>query len=374
MSSAYDRILLLLYSRVAEAAWATEVLGEMVRATRSRSAAIVAVDLANARDSLPAFVGAEAASAVAYESRYAAHNPWRPPGGEAQGVGNLRVSDDLLSLSALKRTVFWKDFLRPMDVAHGVGLVGMHDRAHVASITLLRDERRGPYRGAELALLGRLAPHWVVACQLRERLGLLIDAERGLADVLDGLATAVLLLDRHGQFVRANPSGDALLSAGEWLALRRGRPISRHGPEALLSRAITAAAAGPSAGAGRSVVRVVDAGGRTVAHAAAHSVSGGTHGGAVRVALFVQPIKATGSPGSLRRTLRDAYGLTEREAELACLLDGSRSLDEVAETMGITPGSLRTRVKTVCGKLGTRGQTGLLLVVQSLRAALGVES
>ncbi|WP_395680424.1 hypothetical protein [Dokdonella sp.] len=186
MSSAYDRILLTLYSRVAEADWATDLLGEITRATRSRSAAIVAVDLTRGRDSLPAFVGAEAASAVAYESRYAAHNPWRPPPGEAQGPGKLRVSDDVLSLSELKRTVFWDDFLRPMDVAHGVGLVGLHDRAHVASLTLLRDERRGPYRGAELALLGRLAPHWVVACQLRERLGLLTDAERGLVDVLDG--------------------------------------------------------------------------------------------------------------------------------------------------------------------------------------------
>lgn len=372
MSSAYDRILLMLYSRVAEADWATDLLGEITRATRSRSAAVVAVDLARRRDTLPAFVGAEAASAVAYESRYAAHNPWRPPAGEAQGAGKLRVSDDLLSLSALKRTVFWEDFLRPMDVAHGVGLVGLHDRARVASLTLLRDERRGPYRGTELALLGRLAPHWVVACQLRERLGLLTDAEHGLADVLDGLATAVLLLDQGGQLVRANAAAEALLGREDWLAIRRGRPTALHGQGTLLlAQAIDAAASGPSVDAIVTAVRLTDSTGRTVAHAAAHTIMGGQHGGAVRAALFIQRIEAKASGTTLRRALRDAYGLTEREAELACLLDGSRSLAEAADAMHITLGSMRTRLKVVCAKTGAKGQVGMLRTLECLRAVLG---
>lgn len=372
MSQPYDRLLLTLYSRVTEADWATEVLHEITRATRSRSAAIVAVDLTNSRDSLPAFVGAEAASAISYESRYAAHNPWRPPSGEAQDAGKLRVSDDLLPLSDLKRTLFWEDFLRPMGVAHGVGLVGLRDRAHVASLTLLRDERSGPYRGAELALLGRLAPHWVIACRLRERLGLLTDAERGLADVIDGLATAVLLLDHAGLLVRANAAAEVILAKEDWLAVRRGKPMALHGQgAALLAHAIEMAAKGTSTDALATAVRLTDTDGRSVAHAAAHPVMGGRHGNAVRVALFVQRIEAKTGRSTLLRALRDAYGLTEREAELACLLDGSRSLADAAHVMRITLGSMRTRLKVVCAKMGVRGQTGLLLVMQSLRSAVG---
>ncbi len=97
----------------------------------------------------------------------------------------------------------------------------------------------------------------------------------------------------------------------------------------------------------------------------------GQYGGAVRVALFVQRTEAKASRTTLRRALRDAYGLTEREAELACLLDGSRSLADAADAMCITLGSMRTRLKTVCAKMGVRGQTGLLLAMQSLRSALG---
>jgi PAS domain-containing protein len=373
MGDAYERILLALYGRLTEDDWATEVLQEVTRATRSRSAALVAVDLVQRRDALPAFVGAEASSALAYEREFGAQNPWRPPHGVlSQTAGELRVSDDVLPLSDLKRTLFWSDFLRPMGVAHGIGLIGFNNRQRVASMTLLRDERRGPYQGADLALLKRLSPHWVQACLLRERLGSLVDAERGMADVIDKLATAVLLVDREGRVVHTNPAAEDMLRQGEWMGLHRGRPAALHGAGTeLLTRAIEAALSSPRARVLSSVVPLTDAHGKTVAHAAAHAIAVGRYAQAAAVALFVQPVGLDGGEGVVRRVLRGAYGLTEREAELACLLDGTRELGDVAERMGISLGGARTRLKTVCAKMGVRGQLGLLRSVQSLRAALG---
>jgi DNA-binding CsgD family transcriptional regulator len=373
MADAFERILLALYGRLTEDDWATEVLREVTRATRSRSAALVAVDLVQKRDALPAFVGAEASSALAYEREFGAHNPWRPPHGVlSQTAGELRVSDDVLPLSDLKRTLFWSDFLRPMGVAHGVGLIGFNSRARVASMTLLRDERRGSYRGAELVLLKRLSPHWVQACVVRERLGLLVDKERAMADVIDALATAVLLLDREGHVVHTNPAAEDILRRGEWLLLHHGRPTASHGiGTELLTRAIDGALAGPLLVVSPSVVPLENAEGKTVAHAAAHALGGGRYASIASVALFVQPAGFEGGERMARRALRDAYGLTEREAELVCLLDGTHELREVAELMGITLGGARTRLKTVCAKMGVRGQTELSRTLASLRVALG---
>jgi DNA-binding CsgD family transcriptional regulator len=369
MGDAYERILRVLYGRLTEDDWATEVLQEVTRATRSRSAALVAVDLVERRDALPAFVGAEASSALAYEREFGAHNPWRPAHGVlSQTAGELRVSDDVLPLSELKRTLFWSDFLRPMGVAHGIGLIGFNNRQRVASMTLLRDERRGPYQGADLALLKRLSPHWVQACLLRERLGLLVDAERGMADVIDKLATAVLLLDREGRVVHTNPVAEDMLQRGEWLTLHRGRPMASHGVGSeLLTRAIEGALASPLAHLSPLVVALSNAEGKTVAHAAAHALCGGRYGRTAAVALFVQSVGFEGGERAVRRALRDAYGLTEREAELACLLDGTRELGDVAEVMGITLGGARTRLKNVCGKMSVRGQVGLVRALGSLR-------
>jgi DNA-binding CsgD family transcriptional regulator len=376
MGDAYERILLALYGRLTEDDWATEVLQEVTRATRSRSAALVAVDLVQRRDALPAFVGAEASSALAYEREFGAQNPWRPPHGVlSQTAGELRVSDDVLPLSDLKRTLFWSDFLRPMGVAHGIGLIGFNNKQRVASMTLLRDERRGPYQGADLALLKRLSPHWVQACLLRERLGLLVDAERGMADVIDKLATAVLLLDREGCVVHSNRAAEDMLQRGEWLTLHRGRPTASHGiGTEWLARAIESALAGPLARLSPLVVPLTDAEGKTVAHAAAHPLCGGRYAHHAAVALFVQPVGFEGGERMVRRALRDAYGLTVREAELAFLLDGTRELTEVAERMGITLGGARTRLKTVCAKMGVRGQLGLLRVVSSLWTVLGMKA
>lgn len=372
MGDAYERILLALYGRLTEDDWATEVLQEVTRATRSRSAALVAVDLVQRRDALPAFVGAEASSALAYERTFGAHNPWRPPHGVlSQTAGELRVSDDVLSLSELKRTLFWSDFLRPMGVAHGIGLIGLNNKLRVASMTLLRDERRGPYQGADLALLRRLSPHWVQACVVRERLGLLVDNERAMADVIDALTTGVLLLNSEGRVVHTNPAAEDVLQRGECLFLHRGRPMASHGiGTELLTRAIDGALAGPMLVVSPSVVPLTDANGRTVAHAAAHPLSGGRYARTASVALFVQPVGFEGGERAVRRALRDAYGLTEREAELACLLDETRELAEVAERMGITLGGARTRLKTVGAKMGVKGQLGLLRMLASLRGVL----
>jgi DNA-binding CsgD family transcriptional regulator len=108
-----------------------------------------------------------------------------------------------------------------------------------------------------------------------------------------------------------------------------------------------------------------------VAHAAAHALRGGRYAGTAAVALFVQSVGFEGGERAVRRALRDAYGMTEREAELVCLLGGTRELAEVAERMGITLGGARTRLKTVCAKMGVRGRVGLLRSLASLRDALG---
>jgi len=373
MTPDYDRLLHLLYGPLAESGWATDFLEGLARATRSRSAAVVAVDLVARTDTLPAFVGAEAASAIAYEKQYGKQNPWRSPSGSrAQAAGDLVVSDAVLPLDELKRTLFWSEFLRPMDVAHGLGMAGLHAEPRLASLTLLRDERRGPYAGHDLALARRLAPHWVNACRLREHLGLLTDTARGLGDVVDALSLAVFLLDHEGQLVRVNAAADELLTQGDLVALQRGRLIARQGRASVpLARAIESAATHPLRGLNASAVPFTDAQGQVVAHAAAHPVTGGLRGRAARVALFVQRVGANSDGTALPRALRNAYGLTAREAELACLLDGTRDLADAAETMRITLGGARTRLKILCAKLGVRGQQSLLALIQSLRAAIG---
>ncbi|AMY09572.1 hypothetical protein LuPra_02791 [Luteitalea pratensis] len=64
--------------------------------------------------------------------------------------------------------------------------------------------------------------------------------------------------------------------------------------------------------------------------------------------------------------LSQLFGLTPAESRLARLLAEGRDVTEAATMLGLTIGTVRTRLKTVLHKTGTRRQSAL---VQVLRAA-----
>jgi DNA-binding CsgD family transcriptional regulator len=348
-----------LFEALAEPDWASAFLTGMCEATQSPAGALLQVDVASRRQTLPAYVGQGREMAVAFERKHAEGNPWRPTD-EASGppAGSVVVPDDALPLSALRRTAFWADFLRPMKVDHGCGVIGFRSPEKVVSITLLRSARAGLYGPEERALLRRVAPHWVNACNLRNRL---VPNERNGSDAaqaLDALGTAAFFLDKHGRCARWNAAADSLLSEGDLVRLRGGHLVAAHpGSGALFA----------STGA-TTVLRRRD--GSVGGHAAAHRLPGHGALGGARAVVFVDSLTAM-RPPLLRQALTALHGLTPREAELAERLATGSDLAETAAAMGVSTEGARTRLKVVFGKTGARNQAALVALVRSLYAVLG---
>lgn len=353
-----NRLVGVLFENLAETEWASAFLAGVCESTRSSAGAVLQVGIASRKQTLPAYFGQGQAMAVAFEQEHAIRNPWRPAD-ESKGPppGSVVVPDDVLPLSTLRRTAFWSDFLRPMQVDHGGGLIGFRSQERVVSLTLLRSGRVGPYDAGERAWLRRIGPHWVNACKLRERLAPADSDGRAAVHALEAIGTAVFFLDPPGRCTRWNAAADTLLRDGSLVRLQGGR--------------LVAASSGPSsmilAATGPTVLRYKD--GTVAGHASTHALpSGGTFGGASAV-VFVDPIRAS-RPMDVQQALCAAFGLTRREAELAVRLADGSELAAVAEAMGISPGAARTRLKTVFGKTGTRHQAGVVGVVVSLRRVL----
>lgn len=357
-----ERLIGTLFESLSERNWASAFLAGVCSETSSHAAAVLQVDLATRRQSLPAFFGQGPEMAVAFEQTHASGNPWRPAD-ETRGppAGSVVVPDDVLPLARLRMTAFWADFLRPMQVDHGGGVIGLRNSREVISLTLLRSSRRGPYDVHERSWLGRLAPHWTNACRLRTRLAPLDAAASGAARGFDAVATAAFLLDERGQCVRWNASADALLRDGTLVRLR-GRRLTGPCP-----------GAGPAfiQETGPTVLRRKD--GSVGGHAYAHDLPG--HGvlETAHAVVFVDSLNVA-APEQLKRSLAIAYALTPREAELTSRLADGAELSQAAKAMGITPGAARTRLKTVYGKTGARHQAGLVALVRSLRAVVGEAS
>lgn len=349
-----EKVIGALFETLAEPDWASAFLAGVCAETRSHAAAVLEVDVATRWQMLPDYYGQGSDMAAAFELTHASDNPWRPAD-ERQGppAGSVVVPDDFLPLSSLHRTGFWTDFLKPMNVDHGCGLIGLRTSERVLSMTLLRSSRHGPYNAEERAWLSRLAPHWVNACHLRSRLAPSDRADLDAARALDAIGTPVFLLDERDQCVRWNPSAEALLRDGALVRLR-GR------------RLVAACPANGSAfvpAVGPVVLR--NRQGSVVGHAAAHPLPG--HGllGPARTVVFVDAVR-TARPADVRGALAALYGLTPREAELATHLADGISLADAAEVMGITDGAARTRLKVIFGKTGVRTQGGLIVLVRSL--------
>ncbi|TDR35356.1 hypothetical protein DFR29_1367 [Tahibacter aquaticus] len=368
-----DGLIGALYADLDGPEWSDAFLAGVCRATHSSAGAFVVTDLTLQRDALPSFYGAETVSALAYERRYAGHNPWRAARAVAhRHDGMILSSDDIMPVSELKQTVFYRDFLHHLGVAHGAGLIGLSDARAVGSLTLLRSSQAGPYTTEELRLLRSLAPHWSNACALRQRFDALSDQHRRLTAVVDHLALLVFLLDGEGRLVRTNVAADRCLSSGLGLKVWRGRLMAVHpASEVAMAGAVLAASAAPRMGAPPAHAFLLrDPAGGPIGHAAVHRLH---PGGAAPVVVFVRLLEAAAGSTSdrLRDALRDAYGLTSGEAALAEALAKRHDLTRTASGLGIASATARTRLKAVFDKVGVENQTGLVAAVLALREVLG---
>jgi DNA-binding CsgD family transcriptional regulator len=65
--------------------------------------------------------------------------------------------------------------------------------------------------------------------------------------------------------------------------------------------------------------------------------------------------------------LRDAFGLTASEADLAVLVTESRTLNEIAASRGTSIHTVRNQIKSALAKTGCRRQVELVALVERLR-------
>ena len=84
------------------------------------------------------------------------------------------------------------------------------------------------------------------------------------------------------------------------------------------------------------------------------------HDGPLQLVFVVDPEARRASPEAW---LREAYGLTGAEARLAVALANGASLDDVADATSTAIGTLRTHLKHVLAKTGTRRQSELVRLV-----------
>ena len=178
-----------------------------------------------------------------------------------------------------------------------------------------------------------------------------------------------LLLDRSGRVRAKSVGAEAMLAAGDGLALSDGRLATvDHAAHSALERCLSTVASLPESGAGPAALWVDRPSGRrawlvtirpmTVRFAGLARTSAGFH---VQV---VEPRPAPGPTSSLTHL----FELTPREAQVLDHLARGHSLESLAQALAISPNTARVHLRSIFAKTRTNRQSELLQLCAQLAA------
>jgi DNA-binding CsgD family transcriptional regulator len=308
-----------------------------------------------------AVVTAEAAGAVADfaagrappNSRYVRVKP--------HYVG-FRVDHDDYSAEELARDPFYQEFLRPNGVFWHANTILAPGSDEYVELSLKRRFDLGPYQPADKAMLDLVLPELHAAARIAKAV---LDAEaRGMAWLLGRRGAPIVELDHRGRVL----SGQAVGEGDPACPVRvlRQRLAARDRTAAIsVDRAVANAVSRP----GRlGLAALMGADGRRYL-LQVHPVPGRARdifSTASALALLIERDRAPAALPVDLPALRGAYGLTEREANVATLLAEGLDLNAIAARLGIRPNSARSYLKDALQKTGTTRQAELVALLARL--------
>ena len=311
-----------------------------------------------------------------YSTRWLGQNLWVEHGipsllARGYGTGEQAVSD-----AELLESEYYRHFLRPAGVRHGMGINVQSDGvSSLAILTLNRTTSAGPFTPDELIMVDTLRPHLVNAYAICRRIARLQDEATSLRASFDQMPLGVLVLESDGRIVEQNAEAARLLLVGSGIACAAGRRLhlantasqskylaaiarltdGRHAPtpEAIV------VAKGRESGAGSLVLHLC----AFPASAAPVLVRNG------RILAFLCELNRHSESQFAVRVLRAALDLTPMEANVVLCLRDHHDPMQVALELGLAISTVRSHLKHAFRKTGTSRQSELLRLVDRLLSA-----
>lgn len=304
------------------------------------------------------------------EHYFSADNPWLQHSLALHRPGSVRTNERLdahaRAHGVLYRSRYYNEWMRPQGLHYSLGNTLTAERSGIANVTLLRAPDLPTFDAREVGLFERLSGHFMRALRIRDVLGETRLERHQLAATLDRLRDGLLLLSPDGRLLHGNRVALELLAQGRGLVFRRGHVAAAHDSDrAALDALLRLCVANPLGGGvqgqdtlllhGLPPVRLQAA--RldlplSSSHAPQRCVLLSVSGGGPEAAVLPAVV------------LRRAYGLTPAETRLTVALLRGSTLREAAQDLDLSYETVRTRLKVVFGKTGTRRQAELVARLQ----------
>jgi DNA-binding CsgD family transcriptional regulator/PAS domain-containing protein len=256
---------------------------------------------------------------------------------------------------------FFREWVEPQGMAYAAGSIVLREGGWDTQIFLQRGPQHPPFAREEMELFNRLVPHVQRAIQMRQRFAELQVGQDFLASGLNVLAMPTFLFDETSRVAHMNRSAEAMLEEHDSLSIEGGHLLTG---DAAVTRKLNyelANAIRASRGNGSELNGVVllPRIGRLplMLMIAPLPVAGAS---AVCGAALLFAFNPESTPPITADMVRRLFGLSEAEAELAVALCSGKTLDEAAAARGTSINTIRSQLKSVFAKTGTKRQADLV--------------
>ncbi len=288
--------------------------------------------------------------------------------------GSAFLDQDLVSREEWANSEFWNEFLQPQDMFRlcaGILDDGKHGELPVVALACYRGVNAPPFDAAQRAYLGRLLPHMRRSLIIQSRLEPASKSPAELA--IECLNVPALALGRHGEILFANQAAGQLMRGTSSLRQRNGclrvtdgqgqrqldemlchcadgfRRMHHMAPSAF---AIGGEADNPDSPDNRLILSFAP----VVRNAIFHMDE--------TVAILF--IRRAGNGSTLSaQELQSVYRLTRSEALLAIAVVNGASLEQHANTRGVTINTVRSQMKQILAKVGASRQADMVRILLS---------
>lgn len=301
----------------------------------------------------------------AYLDHYASVNVLSPLCDRLFPDGTVRYSHIAVPDNAFEKTEFYNDYFRPGGYFYSFGIKVPLPGGKPAYLASLRPKEKGPYGDAEGAVLTTLLPHLQRGLLLHFQFSLL---QSGLLATLDHLPYGLALLDARGRCVLLNTAAKQIVDKRDGLILSKSRLVAESPAESARLRTAIARAVDPTGmrinnGSGAMLVSRRTATPLQIIVSPFVSGLGEVPFGVVATVYIRDSQARIASPVDSFQYL---YGLTKAEAKLAALLVEGCNISDAAEANRVTRETVRSQLKAVFQKTGTRRQAELVRLLVAI--------
>ena len=267
-----------------------------------------------------------------------------------------------LSPAYIEKSPYFQEWQNPLGMIDFMMFFLMHAPTHLSTFGVGRNERQGIITDREIELGKLLLPHLRRPVTISNLLDIRTAEGTRMAEALDALRCAVLLINEHGTILHANHSAEHMLDKGGPIQSAQGVLQATTPSAASELRSALALAAGNEAGIDKTglAIRLTEP---DVPPIFAHVLP--LTGSDFRTRLQPAAVAAVfiGAPPDAQDgadAMAAAFGLTPAETKVLASLFGGRTLNETAAALGITRPTAKTHLEHIFLKTGVTRQAELM--------------